>query len=547
MDSVITSHRQPGDAERFRRRGIWGDRTLAEIAAVQADSHPDKVAVVDQHVRWTYADVIDKSLRAAQVLRELGVGPGDRVAAQFPSCALVPLVHLAANWIGALFIPVSDGWRRAEMGALLATSSARVLVSTATRGSFDLRAMHKEIRPGLPGLRAVLYARTEEEDSFERRLESTSPLPTAERARLRPDPDAPAHVMASSGTSGIPKAAAWGGNDLLTLLLHHFTTAIHLEAKDVAGGLAPSNVGSTGYVFPVLAALLTGATSVILEEWSPPAALQLLTANRCTYATAIPTQMTMLLSEPSLDELDLSAFTRFNNAGAPLPPHAAAEIERRMGCRVQTAYGASDGGLPTLTSVDDPADKRLSTVGRPPIGQELELRDPLGKPVAQGEEGEVWWRGANKSYGYVNQPDYEAAAWDDAGWYRSGDLGRIDDEGYLRITGRAKDMILRAGTNIFPAEIENELHVHPAVADVAVVGVPHARLGEQACAVVVTHGPTPPTLHDLLAVLTERGLAKFKHPEQLVIVEQIPMNMGGKIDRVELRRRVAETSASTTN
>lgn len=542
---MIRSHRRDGDAAMFRELGVWGDRTLAEIVADHGVSRPDKTAVIDQHVRWTYAELIDKSLRVARMLHDLGVRSGDRVVAQVQTSAVLPLVHLASNWLGAVFIPASDGWRRAEMGSLLATSGAKVLICAAASKSFDLVAMHEELRPSLPDLKATLWVRTGAADSFESRLETAEPLSAADRVRLRPDPDAPAHVMVSSGTTGIPKAGAWGGNDMVALLLHHFAPAIGLTGDDVAGGLAPANVGSTGYAFPVLAPLLVGATSVVLERWSPRAALALLEAERCTYATAIPTQMAMLLDEPGLATTDLSALTRFNNAGAPLPRHVAERVERRMGCRVQTAYGSSDGGLPTLTSIHDPDDARLGSVGRTPLGQELQLRDPLGEPVATGAEGEVWWRGANKSYGYVNQPDYEAAAWDDAGWYRSGDLARIDEHGYLWITGRAKDMILRAGANIFPAEIESVLATHPDVVAAAVVGVPHDRLGEQACAIVVPRATAAPTLDELTAFLTEQGLARFKLPEQLLLVEELPVNMGGKVNRAELRRLAIQRPCPT--
>jgi non-ribosomal peptide synthetase component E (peptide arylation enzyme) len=343
--------------------------------------------------------------------------------------------------------------------------------------------------------------------------------------------------MCSSGTTGVPKASLWSANDMIAFLVHQTAPALELNSDDVAGAIAPAGQGSTGYIFPILMPLLVGATSAMLEDWKPQPALDLIVRERCTYATAIPTQLVMLL-DLDLEAVDLSAFTRFNNAGAPLPPLVAEEIERRMGCRVQNVYGTTDGGVPTMTTVADPDWARWNTVGRVCDGEEIELRAPDGTVVAPGESGEVFWRGANKTWGYLNQPDYDDANWDGKGWYRSGDLGSFED-GYLRIVGRAKDMILRGGMNIFPFEVETVLIKHPAVAAVAIIPVPDDRLGERACAVVVPAGE-PPMLNDLANFLDAQGLAKFKFPEQLVLVDELPTNPGGKVDKGQLQQLVAE-------
>jgi non-ribosomal peptide synthetase component E (peptide arylation enzyme) len=186
-----------------------------------------------------------------------------------------------------------------------------------------------------------------------------------------------------------------------------------------------------------------------------------------------------------------------------------------------------------MTAITDPDEKRRNSVGRLLSGEEIALIGPDGEPVGPGGTGEIRWRGATKSYGYLNQPDYDAAAFTADGWFRSGDLGTIDDDGYLHIVGRCKDMILRGGMNIYPQEIEALLHLAPGVSAVAVVGIPDARLGERACAMVVPKG-TPPTLAELIAVLDEHGLARFKHPEFLVLLDNLPINAGGKLDKGRL-------------
>jgi acyl-CoA synthetase (AMP-forming)/AMP-acid ligase II len=537
MTPIIRCWRTDAERERFRALGLWGDTTLAERFDEHAAREPGRLAVADARVRWSYGELQDITRRLARVLLDLGAGPGAVVAAQLPSCALLPALHLACNRVGALLVPLSPAWREREVAGLLRTVEPVVLVAVGEDGDTDLRAIHDAVRADVPALDHVVYAREPGTSSLEARLAASAPLAPAAAAALRPDPDAPALAMVSSGTTGVPKASVWGGNDVVALLAHHFTSTIELHADDVAGGLAPASLGSTGYVFPVLAPLLAGATSVMLERWSPQAALELLVREGCTYATAIPTQLFMLLELP-LEDADLSALGRFNNAGAPLAPDVAREIERRMGCVVHTIYGATDGGTPVMTAVGDATAHRHTTVGRVLPGTDLELRGGDGRPAADGMPGEVCWRGATKSYGYLNQPGYDAQAWHD-GWFCSGDLGTIDGAGFLRIVGRTKDMIVRGGHNIFPAEVEMVVAQHPRVAAVAVVGIPDARLGERACAAIVGQGAGAPSVADLGRFLTEQGLARYKHPELVLALDAIPVNAGGKVDREALREAAA--------
>lgn len=528
----IPSLSTPERAARYRAMGLWGDQALCEVFDGHAERTPDKLAIADNHVRWTYGQLQDLSSRLAHALLNLGVREGTVVAAQLPSCALLPLLHLATNRIGALMVPMATGWRRAELSALILSVRAPLLISVPKDRDFDLTSLHAQLREDLPELEAVRYFR-DGPTGLEYLLADTPPLSSGQGKELRPSADAPGHVMVSSGTTGLPKASVWSNNDILAMLAHQTVESLQLTSDDLAVGVAPAGLGSTGYVFPVLTPLLIGASSVLLEDWDPQAAVDLIVREKATYATAVPTQMVMLLDLP-LEEHDLRHLTRFNNAGAPLPVHVAQQIETRMGCRVQTIYGATDGGTPLMTAISDPDAGRLGSVGRVVAGEEVELRDGSGRPVTGGTPGEVCWRGANKSYGFLNQPEHDKEAFDDEGWFRSGDLGQFDADGYLRIVGRAKDMILRGGVNIFPAEVEDALSSHPRVRSVAVVAVPDDRLGERACAVVIPNG-APPELGELTDHLASFEMAKVKYPEFLVILEAMPTNQGGKIDRAQLR------------
>lgn len=516
----LESGRHP---DQWRALGLWADESIVTRFDRQADARRAQLAVADSQTRWSYEALRDISRRLAGALLELGVRAGDPVAAQLPTCALLPAVHLACNRIGALFLPISSSWRELELTALLSATRATVLLATPTHGDDDLRSIHTKVRGQLPDLGHVAYVRPGDAESLESFIGSSVPTSCAWDAAA----DAPGHVMVSSGSSGIPKASVWSSNDVLALVAAT-TKALDLTPDDIVAGFAPANLGSTGYVFPVLTPLMIGATSVLLERWSPSSAVDLLVREECTVATAVPAQLSMLLDlNPSL--LKLPHLTRINNAGAPLPAVTAAEIEDRTACRVQTVYGASDGGVPVMTSITDPVQLRRNSVGRLCAGQEIELRDASGNTVATGDIGEVCWRGATKSFGYLNQPAYDQAAFDDDDWFCSGDLGILDQAGYLRIVGRNSDMILRGGTNIFPAEVERALVGHPDIHSAAVVGVPDGRLGERVCAVVVTNAA--PTTLEIRRFLTGAGLARDKHPEFVVAVDELPVNAGGKVDR----------------
>ncbi|MFZ2963579.1 MAG: AMP-binding protein [Rhodoglobus sp.] len=537
-DRVIRRFHDDADAARFVADGIWGEQTFAEIVDGWAAVDGEKLAIADQTVRWSYAQLRDISLRLASVFVDLGVQPGDPIVVQIPSSAWLPAIHLAANRVGAVFVPMSSTWRHSEMSKLLPAVDPRVIIVPRADDEFDHADVVNGLRPLLPSLAGVIALGDDDAAGVAALVAAAEPLSAAEQSRRRTGPNAPSHVMCSSGTTGTPKASIWSDNNVLAACGRQYASVIGLDPSDTAVGLAPANTGSTGYVFPVVAPLLVGASAVLLEKWSPAAALNLIVQERCTVATAIPTQMVMLL-DLDLEAADLSSLSRFNNAGAPLAPHTAETIERRMGCLVQTVYGATDGGIPLMTSITDSENARRTSLGRVLPDEELRLADALGHEVATGEVGELWWRGANKSYGYLNQPDYDDLVWDQDGWYHSGDLGQIGDDGYVRIVGRTKDMILRGGTNIFPKETEELLLHHSAVSAVAVVAVPDERLGEQACAVVVVASGQTVTLADLTAFLTAKGLAKVKLPEHLILVPELAVNTGGKLDKPVIQKEAA--------
>ncbi len=355
------------------------------------------------------------------------------------------------------------------------------------------------------------------------------------------DADAPALIMVSSGTTALPKASLWSANNLIAFLLHQYRQRIELAESDIGVQLAPASMGSTGYVFPVLAPLLIGATSVMMERFDAEEALELIERERATFATAVPAQIVKMVDSPQIRTGRFEAFTRFNNAGAPLPYEAGQAVEALMGCRTQVSYGSTDGGVPSMTSIHDPQERRLRTVGRALPGQEMRTVDDGFRDVPRGEPGEVTWRGASKSWGYLNDPERTAETFREGGWYLSGDLGVIDEEGYLRIVGRNKEMILRGGHNISPRLIEERLGTHPSVAEVAVAAMPDRVMGEKACAFVVLRDPRATlTIEEAQAFLQSQKMTVMDLPERVEVVREIPKSAGGKVQKADLTRLVTE-------
>jgi non-ribosomal peptide synthetase component E (peptide arylation enzyme) len=518
-----------------REKRVWQDRTLIDVVTEHADRRPERLAVADQHERITYADLVARAHALAAWLVQQGLEPGDAVVLQTPNRIALPLTHLACDIADLIVVPLSDAWRRTELQHLLGASQAKVVVVPSANRGFDHLGLVEELRDDLPDLRLV-GSLDQGGGDFDFTEVSIGEASGGQRPR---DPDAPRFVMVSSGTTDVPTMSLFSDNNLW-FFMRQYGDHVGMGADDLAVGIAPANTGATGYVFPVLAPILHGAGSVLLEHWSPAEALDLIAEERATLATGIPTQIIKMLQEEDVRDHDFDALRVFNNAGAPLPPDVAVELEEVFGCHVQSVYGATDGGVPSMTRHDDPVEKRYTTVGRILPHTDVRLVDPLLADVAPGEPGEIMWRSPTKSHGYFNAPDRDAVVWLDDGYYRSGDLGQLDDEGYLRIVGRAKDMIIRGGQNLSPREIEEAVARHPAVAEVAVIGIPDQVYGERACACVQLRPGESLTLEELGDFLAGLDLATFKRPERLEVFDELPTSAGAKINKVALREAVAE-------
>jgi acyl-CoA synthetase (AMP-forming)/AMP-acid ligase II len=523
------------------RAGAWSDRPLYHVFDEAAARTPGVLAVADQHERLTYAELHARSTNFAAWLLEQQLEPGASVAVQCGNRVALAVAHLACDRADLTFIPLSVSWRRSEMAHLLALARPEVLVVGPPVRDFDFLAAVQALRPELPGLRLVGgMDGVQAEFDFDavcrthRQLEDTADH----------DPNAPRYVMVTSGTTGLPHMSLWSDNNLW-YFMQVFIDCVQMKPGDIAVGLAPASTGATGYVFPVLAPLLCGASSVLLEHWSPPEALDLMESSRATHVTAVPAQVLKLLGDPSVRARDFSSLRTFTNSGAAMPPSGAQELEEVFGCTQHVVYGATDGGTLTMLRYDDPVDKRYETVGKAFAHNEVRLVDAALEDVAPGAAGEVLWRSATKSYGYLNEPDRTDEAWVGDGWYRSGDLGTLDEDGYLRLVGRVKDLIIRGGQNVSPRELEDLVAALPGVREVSVIGVPDPILGERICACVVLDPGATLTLEQLVAGLRANEVATFKLPERLEIFDDLPQSTGGKVSKPTLRTWVGERAGAT--
>ena len=352
-----------------------------------------------------------------------------------------------------------------------------------------------------------------------------------------------AELKITSGTTGLPKLTEQyqpGDNDStgFNRATNELGTRFRIQHSDIFAALAPLTGGASGGAICKGVALRHGCKVVMLERFDAVEALKLIEREKVTFGTGVPTMMAKMIRHDDFFKYDLTSMKTFHTSGAYLSPALAKEFEEKANCIVVNHYGASDIGFATSISVDDPLEVRLSSVGKPVHGVTLRLIDDDGNDVPQGEVGEIIWANERKGISYYR--DLKATLERESkGLTRTGDLGKLDEEGNLYIVGRKKDMIIRGGQNIFPAEIENILITHPKIMNVAVIPMPDPIMGEKACAFVIPRSGKILTFNEMVSYMLEKKCAKYKLPERLEIVDQFPMSGDDqKVMKRELTERL---------
>jgi cyclohexanecarboxylate-CoA ligase len=527
---------------RFRETGYWLDKTVDQILTEAVAKAPDKVAIVadradrEQAPRLTYKELERLADRAASSLLRLGVGRGDVVTVQLPNWWEFVVTAFACSKIGAVMNPVMPILRERELVYILNFCQAKVFIVPKTYRGFDYAAMARGMRGDLPNLKHVIVVDGEGEGSFERTL-------LASEAGQLPSglgPDDMAVLMFTSGTTGEPKGVMHTPNSLIACC-KALSGRFGLDSSDVL--LVASPVGHmTGYAAIVLLSVYLGGTMILQDVWEAKHGVSLMAREGVTYTAASTPFLSDICEAVKAGAPHPLSLRSFLCGGAPIPSVLIERAANELGLKVCSLWGMTEALSGTLTEPSRAAEKSASTDGRPQDGMEVRIVDLEGRPVAAGQSGRLLVRGAQMFKGYYKRPELQT--FDSEGWFDSGDLAYTDDDGYIRISGRVKDILIRGGENVPVVEIENLLYKHPAVAAVAVVGFPDARLGERGCAFIVPRPGSSIDLATVQAYLREARMAKQFWPERVEVVAELPRTASGKIQKFKLKE-VAAAFAET--
>ncbi len=521
--------------------------TIPATIAATAGRHGDRVAVRDGATSLTYRELFDASREFAAALAASGLLPGDRVAIWSPNSVEWVVAALGIFSVGGVLIPVNTRFKGAEAADLLVRSRARALVTATDFLGNDYVAMLEATGVDLPELGTVVVARgpaTGPATDWHGFLDRATPEGSAEvdRRSSALGPDDPSDILFTSGTTGVPKGVMMTHGRTLRVATD-WVAMTGLRVGDVYLMVNPY-FHMFGLKAGILACVASGATMLPEPVFDVDRVLSRVAAEHVTVLPGPPTLYQAILDHPSRDRHDLSSLRVAVTGAADIPVKLIRRIHDELPfSRIVTGYGLTEGGTACATSEEDDAESIATTVGRPRPGFEVRLVDGAGAEVGPGQAGEVLVRGNSVMVGYLDDPDETAKVLSAEGWLRTGDLGVIDDAGRLRIVGRVKDMFIVSGFNAYPAEIENALLRHPAVEQVAVIGIPDERLGEVGMAFVVV-GPEPVTEAEIIE--WSRGqMANYKVPRAVAIVDELPVNATGKVMKETLRERAARQTGGT--
>jgi acyl-CoA synthetase (AMP-forming)/AMP-acid ligase II len=548
-DSVWKTRLNGSMIARFTSSGAWSGVTLVHSARQCARETPDRVAVIDGGEVRTFRQVFDDAMSLVAVLHELGMVHGDVLSFQLPNWRETMVINLAASLGGFVVNPIVPIYRDAEVGFILKNSRTRVLFVPETFRGFDYLAMVERLRPELPALQEVIVVRGGR-PGYPSYLSSLTAQQGVPRPEFSTHPDEATGVdpndvkllLYTSGTTGNPKGVLHSHNTLRSEV-DAVTNFWKLSQDDVI--LMPSPVTHiTGYLYALEMAFALGAPVVFMDRWNAACAAELVVEHGVTVSIGATPFLAELVAELESQRVTLPSLRLFACGGAPVPT----EVVRRANnvlpnCLVFRVYGSSEA--PTITvgvAAGDPAELGASTDGCI-INHEVRIVDAVnGELLPDGKEGEILTRGPEVMLGYTHWEDM-LDAFDEDGFFRTGDLGFISHDRYITISGRKKDLIIRGGENISAKEIEDVLYRHPAVAEAAVVAMPHLRMGETPAAFVVLRPGTALTFEEMTAFLEEARLARQKIPERLFAVDRMPRTASGKVLKHVLRARCKEGEA----
>ncbi len=534
LDPNTVANRSVG----MREAGFWADETVDLYLSKAVQTLPDKVAVVgyrsDQskprHI--TYQELGGMVDRAAGALRDMGVGRGDVVSIQLPNWWEFVVVALACVRIGAAVNPLVAILREREVSYMVGFCEAKVLIVPKVFRGFDHEAMAKAIQGRVATLAHVIVVGGAGADSFERVMLGGKRLeryPGIEAAALKPDDLLV--LMYTSGTTGEPKGVMHTSNTLNGNALR-FAKGLKLGREDIFHAVSP--VGHmTGYSIFVLLPVLLNATVVLQDVWDAKTGLSIMEAEAVTFSAGATPFLADICETAIAESIRPSRFRRFYCAGAPIPPALVQRALHELKLSISSVWGMTELNAGTMTEMDGDPEKAWTTDGRAIQGVEVKVTSDSGEELPRGQIGRLMVRSASMFCGYLKRPELDTVSVD--GWLDSGDLARMDDEGYIRITGRTKELLIRGGENVPVIEIENLLAEHPAVGHVAIVGFPDERLGERACAFIVLRPGHTFDLEEMKRYLDNAKVSKHYWPERIELIRELPYTASGKVQRFVLK------------
>jgi glutaryl-CoA dehydrogenase/cyclohexanecarboxylate-CoA ligase len=539
-------------AARWRAQGHWPGVVLTDGLFEWARRDPERELVVDPVFgRFTYGRIAEQVERLAHGLRAIGIGPGDVGIIELPNWAPFLVTHLALTAVGAITVNIPPIYREREVDYLLRFTGARLLVIPGEFRGYDFLPLARAIAQGFPRVSLFLAGPGSDRAeagmlSFEEFLRTPWEARGhgADLEKLRPDPDDVTAIGFTSGTTGVLKGALQTSN-ILSAINRGLIRRYGLDANERILLASPAG-HAVGFTHCLRMAVAIGATLVLLDRWDPGRAIELIARERCTFTAAATPFLIDIVGEPALRRHGgLPSLRLFLCGGAPVPAQLAqAAREALPHTFTSPLFGMTECGGVTTCPFDAPREKLWTTDGLPCEGMELRVVDRDGAPLPPGADGELLVRGPMVALGYLDQPGLTREHFLLDGFFRTGDQARLDADGYVKITGRIKDLIIRGGVNLSPVEIEDILFAHPHVANVAVVGMPDPRLGERVCAFIVPKPGASLTLGEAQAWMERAGVAKQKWPERIELVESFPVTPSGKVQKFRLRELIGERVAA---
>ncbi|GAB3760684.1 hypothetical protein GCM10028796_09690 [Ramlibacter monticola] len=526
--------------------GYWPDRTINDELDACIAAVPDKLALTAIRVetgevrRFTYRELGVLADRVAVGLARIGVARNDVVAMQLPNWWQFSVAYLACSRIGAVLNPLMHIFRERELAFMLGHSEAKVLIVPKVFRGFDHEAMARALQSTLPALRRVVVVDGEGPDAFETLLSGPAwekePDATGILGGQRPGPDDVTQLMFTSGTTGEPKGVMHSANTLMSNIVP-YARRLELTSDDVVLMASPM-AHQTGFMYGLMMPILLRGSAVLQDVWEPKKAVETIRAERVSFTMASTPFLTDLTRAVQESGQGVPTLRTFLCAGAPIPGPLVEQARSLLGTKIVSAWGMTETGAVTLIRLDDDDERAVNTDGCPLPGVEVKVVDFAGSPLPAGESGKLLVRSCSNFGGYLRRPQWNGT--DAEGWFDTGDLACLDEAGYIRISGRSKDVIIRGGENIPVVEIESLLYRHPAVAQAAIVAYPDERLGERACAVVVPKAGHTLDFAGMVEFMKSQKVALQYVPERLVVRDAMPTTPSGKIQKFRLREMLRE-------